>query len=343
MKPLSDWQATVHLMENGTQGLAPLIVYKACSAFASNGQSHEAEALLETPYRRLLEARRKMKSGQWEDAHSILVSDLGLNDAHENYFELQGDRHYILGNLAHRQNQPGAAEAQFKTAAQFYKQGRDQHRLLRCLINEKICRSSLTSHVSGELFFLKQKAFNEEFWDLVGNIEKAAVPRWLAVGSFAEALQASQRALEAYRRDGCPEDRAVAQALNAICLCLTGDKPEAARIENTIAIRDGKVATYLNIIRSLLNGQIPLVDPDHSLADAMWETELGPKRNSIPGRILECLSQQAMERDELIRVIWGETATDPSYCSRLYTAIRDLRRKYQISVEFDGRQYRLVS
>jgi hypothetical protein len=336
---LSDWRALCLLAERGAGALGDYDLYKACVSFAINGRAHEAEARLGKEYRALLAARRALKSGAASEAERLLQ---GFDPKGERAPELRGDRDFLLGLLAHRGGNAALAEQRLGSAIEWYRLGADEHRTLRAVINQKICRSSLESFQAGELFFLKQRATAGGFFDLVGNIEKAAVNELLRSGEFSEAVAASLRALAAYEKDGCPEDRSVALALHAIALRLAGRPEDARRAEEGLRIRDGKVEPYVAILASLAAGERPELPPGHPLLGVDWNAMPGPKENSIPGRILQRLQAGSAERDDLIRSIWGPNAVHPSYAARLYTAIKDLRRKYKVPVEFDGASYRLA-
>lgn len=338
---VSDWQALSVLLEQGAPQLEPYFVYKACIAFAINGETHEAELTLAKEYSVLLSARRAIKVLNLPVTAALLENYPKLDVTHERYFELMGDREYLFGLLAHRMHDPETSEACFEQAAQLHAKGKDRHRALRSLINQKICRSTLASHVSGDLFFLKQRAFAEGYFDLVGNIEKAAACEWLCDGNFAEAERASQNAVAQYSIDGCPEDRSVAMTLYGISTFLMGHHEKAALLVGQVVIKNGKVASYLSILESLLAGKAPQLTEGHPLFPVQWPKMSKLKMNSIPGRIMQCLNESPMGRDQLIQSIWGENAIDPSYCGRLYTAIKDLRRKYGVSIEFDGQNYQI--
>jgi len=338
MRTLSDWQATSSLLELGVRSLQKYDVYKACVSFAINGGLHEAEAELTAPYRELLEVRRLLKAQQM----NLALDKLNAFQAprgHERYFELTGDRDHLLGMAYHRLGDLPLSEEKLSSAIAFYRQGADEHRTLRALVNQKICRSTLETYTTGDLFFLKQRAAAAGFLDLVGNIEKAAVAELLLAGETTEAANAAERAIEAYRTDGCPEDRAVAQALLAIAQWLSGEKEAARATEKSLLIRNGKVEVYGSILAALFNGKNPVVPAGNPLAEVQWNASCGPRDNSIPGKILRRLQTGGAERDELIRSVWGENAIHPSYAGRLYTAIKDLRGKYKVPVVFDGARY----
>jgi len=340
MKPLSDWQTTGVLVERGAATLGDYDLYKACVSFAINGGAHESEARLPAEYRALLEIRRRLKAGQLDEVRSSLET-WAVPKGHEREFELLGDRAYVRAMLHHRRSEMAASAASLGEAAELYRRGRDEHRTLRALVSRKIIESTLETYLTGELFFLKQKAEAAGFYDLVGNIEKGAVTELLLAGEATEAANAAARAIEAYRRDGCPEDRAVSQCLLAISLWLADRKDEARRAEKAVLVRGGKVSSYEAILAALFAGRTPELPAGHPLAAVAWSAAGGPKENSIPGRILRRRRDGAAGREELIREVWGAGAVHPSYDGRLYTAIKDLRGKYRIAVAFDGARYRL--
>lgn len=133
--------------------------------------------------------------------------------------------------------------------------------------------------------FLRLK--NAGFHDLVGNIDKAYLSVLLCEGHFQNSLAASQSAVEAYQLDGCPKDRSVALALNAICLFLDGQIKAAKSVEQSILIRDGKVAGYLSILKSLFLGKDPALPINHHLSGVPWNLNGAPKSNSVTGNLLK--------------------------------------------------------
>ena len=46
--------------------------------------------------------------------------------------------------------------------------------------------------------------------------------------------------------------------------------------------------------------------------------------------------------EELIAAVWGENATDQSYCGRLYVAINAIRKDGLITIIFDGENYKII-
>lgn len=124
---------------------------------------------------------------------------------------------------------------------------------------------------------------------------------------------------------------------------MSGKNEEALRSERSLLIHDGKVAIYSGILSALIAGKEPVVPKGNPLELMRWKRGSGgPKENSIPGKILQRLRKGRAGREELIHLVWGEGARHPSYAARLYTAIKDLRGKYGIPVEFDGAEYRLI-
>lgn len=337
---ISDWKALAMLTEGDVE-LPVYLIYKACIAFAINGNSHSAELSLSHEFTQLLKARRFIKEENFRDAANLL-DNYFLESEHDFFFELSGDRDYLRALIAHRTNQPTLAEMYFKEAARQHSKGKDEHRKLRSLINQHIVTADLTTHLTGEIFFLKQRAFSANFFDLVGNIEKAAANVWLHEGNYFEAVRSAKAAVDSYQIDGCPEDRTVALTLLAIAQVLDGRHAEAVMTQNSIHIKGGKVSSYLLILNSLLDGAKPDIPPGHPLFGAPFNLKPKIKDNSILGKVLTVLKSSPASRDELITKVWGQQAIDPSYNSRLYTAIKDLRTKHGISISFDGEQYKIA-
>lgn len=337
MKNISDWQAVTAVLEK--DAISEYEIYKACVSFSINGATHAAECDLPAVYKLLLESRRCLKADEMARAIKILQQDWHIDPTHPHYYELSGDQQYLMGLIWHRQNSPERAEGFFERATQLYDKGKDTHRALRSLINQKICNASSESYIKGEIFFLKQRAFSLRYHDLVGNIEKAAACELLCVGEYTQAKIAAQSALTAYQLDGCPEDRAVATALLGIAHWITGDRAAAAECEATLQVRDGKVKSYLDILNALLSSKRPKILQGHPLDRVNWSRVQGIKKRTISGTIVERLKLGPAGRDELIQHVWGEKAIEPYYCNRLHSAINDLRTRHRIRIEFDGQNY----
>ena len=207
--------------------------------------------------------------------------------------------------------------------------------------DEHIVIGDLKSHINGELYFLKQRAFSNRYFDLVGNIERAAANIWLHEGNSLEALKCAQAAAECYQIDGCPEDKAISVALVAIAQLNYRNQKAAIETINSIHIKTGRIVSYLEIFKSLLIGKTPELAVGHPLHGVKWNVQPRIKENSIPGKIYFALQGSPASRDSLIKSVWGEDAIDPSYNSRLYTAINELRKKYGVEVNFDGEQYKI--
>lgn len=338
MNSLSDWKALNLLNEQGVDSLSHYHIYKACTALAINGHRSETEDQLNSEYQQLLQIRRLLKSMKLDQAmHECL--NFQVHENHESYFELKGDQAFLLGHIFHRLNEPLKSEESFANATKWYSRGHDNHKKLRSLINKFIVIADIKSHISGDLYFLKQKAFSEKFFDLVANIAKAEANLWLHSGQIDQAERAAKEALELYQIDGCPEDRAISQCYVAISQYLQGKFTEFELSKQGIHIQTGKVLSYLNVLKSLSKNEIPYVTDGHPLYGMKWKLRSRIKENSIPGKILKILQNGAVGRDQLISEIWGEKAIDPSYNNRLYTAMNELRKKYHVNVNYDGEKY----
>lgn len=340
---ISDWQAASLLQERGVSELGEYLVYKACVALSVTGLQHHAENNLNVPYVDLLKARRALQNENFILVKQILGEAWSLSKEHPYFYELSGDRYFILATSAHRQSQPEKAEELYRLAVSEHAQGADSHRALRSLINQHICLAPLESYLYGDIFFLKQKAMRHHFYDLVGNIEKAMTTELLLHGRCEAALVSAQSAIAAYEKDGGPMDRAVAVALLGIAQLQLGFRSEAEQTAATLQIDGGKVSIYQKALKALLGGEAPEIPNGHPLSGILLQGARRLKDNSVPGKIVQILSEQPMERDHLIQRVWGPNCLDESYCSRLYTAIKELRKKHLIQIEFDGQYYRLPS
>jgi hypothetical protein len=336
---LTDWQCVARL--DSREPLPPLGLYKALSGLANNGGSRPEEDQLPTDARLLLDARRLIKAGKLEDFDALTTNftartgDPGFDQI------LSGDLQAIRAMRLGKQGRFEDARAAALEAAETFANTPDLHRELRARINAEIFLCTLDTYLIGTLYSLEQSARRAGFDDLVGNIRKGRTIQLMDAARFEEALAEATGAVAAYERDGCPEDRAVAHTMLAILHLLAGHVAEAQTAAGKVHFKDGKVKHYFEAYQALVSGKKPHVPEGHPLALVPWPVHQ-VKKESISGKILRRLSQGPATRDELIAHVWGEKALDPSYCSRLYTAINQLRKKDGHGIIFDGSVYRLT-
>ena len=233
-----------------------------------------------------------------------------------------------------------AARYMEKAAEKFQSVG-ETHRMLRALINGYIFRRDLGEYVAGNLFALEQECLRNSHFDLAGFIARGRAIELCTQGEFEKARIECAAALEQFKLDGCPEDRALCVALMAILCKLCGDDRAAATHFSSIPIQAGRVASYIAIYKSLENGLVPKLDASHTLAATPWKSSVQfiLKSNSSLGRILRVLSKGPREKNELIEQIWGAKAGGPVYENRLRVALTKLRKSYGVAVKFDGGRY----
>lgn len=335
----SEYRLLSHLQLNGRENMKRADIYKACVGVASSGGCQEAEEATLAPVEvSLLEARREIHSGKIESARArietVLASEAEVFYRAEAMF-LRATLHHGLGEFAD-------AGQWYDEAAKGFAACSENYRELRARINGIISRSNtLDRYLSGELYAIEQEARRREFYDLVGHIQRGRANEWMAAGDFTQAASELEEAIKSYELDGFPADLAVARAMLAICQLLLGDT-EAARLSiQRVAVREGKVKTYMQIYDELAMGKTPQLDRLHPLSDTPWKA-FDVKRSSVPGKILQLLVKGPASRDTLIDHVWG-SAPNPSYTSRLYTAISSLKRSGKVKIVFDGENYQLLS
>ncbi len=336
---LTDWQCVALL--DGHEPLPSIAVYKALSGLANNGATRPEEVDLHEHARRLLEARRLLKAGKYADFDSLLQSFQARSGDPELDQILMGDAQALEAMKLGKQGRFDEARTAALAAAEHFSGTPDRHRELRARINAEIFLCTLETYLIGTLYSLEQAALRGGFDDLVGNIRKGRTIQLMDAGRFEEALAEALGAAAAYERDGCPEDRAVAHTVLAILHLIAGHVGDAQIAAGKVHFKDGKVKPYFEAFQSLVSGKKPQPPEGHPLAIVPWPVHK-VKKESISGKILRRLSEGPATRDELIAHVWGDQALDPSYCSRLYTAINQLRKKEGANIVFDGSLYRIT-
>ncbi len=320
------------LLESGERD--PALIYSGCVWHAFEGRRHAAEASLPVAWRSLLEARRKLHASDLEGARSELAQIASAEVP-------RGEREFLEGVLSFRRGER-ETPAHFLKAAEEYRRGGDLRRFLRSQTNARIAGASDEDYERGDLLALRQELKRSGFFDLYGNLLKAHGAVLLTQGKLASASEMLATAAESYEKAGFLEDIQVTASLRVIAACLQDDRESARRLaERLPTIAPGKAGLYVETARAYLHGTTPPRAPaGHPLAGlpAFARQE---RSRSITSRIVAELARGELSPDELITRIWGERALHPSYRSRLFSAIRQIRVKDLAQVQFDGERYRL--
>lgn len=328
----SDQQYLLFVKRNGPVG--PFDLYKAAIAISNLGSIHEQENELNEVEVTLLNVRRILVKCQYDTAEKILQ---GLKTGHP---LLEGDKHFLLGQVYHRKGNQIEAHKLMNKAGDLYQVAQEFYRELRARINGAICISTLESSLFGELFAYEQEARRFGFLDLAANICRSRAMDLLVVGRHAEAHTHAMKASDLYLLDGYPEDMAVSIVLAAIALHMKGDAKNAKKVFELCLIKDGKVKSYVEIWSALQSGRAPKIYEGHPLFNVQWKKDV-LKTETIPGKILNALKEKPCSKDELIFKVWGENALHVSYYDRLHSAITYLRNTKGINVVFNGEKYTL--
>lgn len=334
----SEWQLVVHLITFGSSQLSEYELYKACVPDALNGFRRIESLTLSRDYQDLLDARVAIYNHTYKNAFRLLRSILRQSED----LLIRGDSYFLYGSILHRNGHLKWAHDFLNKAESLYAQTADQHKHLRCLINTHISLNNIKSYFNGDLYFLKQRCVSLGFFDLIGSIEKSLACELISRGHFDGALVAAQSSDHYNSLAGCAEDGNVARVLMAICLYCQGQKVEAAKVRSQLQDSQGKFQSFLKIYDQLALGQKPTVAKEHPLSGTPWPVHQF-RKNSIVGQVFLRLNLGPVSREELISTVWGPSAIDPSYVTRLHTVITSLRSKYHVTVEYDGEFYSLIS
>lgn len=332
MKSGSEQRDLITLKKKGPSG--PYDVYKACVSQANLGLTLPEESQLSTGERSLLQARKLLSRGSLDEARKLLIS-ISTDEP-----LLHGDKNFLMGQCYHRMGEQQRCFEFMNIAAQSYQDAHETYRELRARINGAISVSTLETCLFGDLQAFEQEARREGYLDLVANILRTRSMNLLTAGQLNEAYFQAMEAAELYQLEGYPDDRTIALLVGAIALHMNGDVLAAQKIRGMCLVVVEKVRPYLMIYESLVQGKIPKLHPGHPLYEVKWK-KFALKSDSIPGKILQILKEGPCSRDELIVSVWGEDATDPSYNSRLYTAINYIKKSKGIFIAFDGEKYRV--
>lgn len=311
-------------------------MYKASIALANSGQKDiELESKLPQEFKNLLDARRFIFQRDFKKAQSLLEKSCQPD------FLLEADRFFLLGHVAFNSGDMNLTNSRLKTAANFYRQINDEYRETRALVNAEICIANLVSCQTGALFTLEQVCYRNNYPDLIALISSARSIELLREGYLIEARIQADKASELFKQAGYSDDRAVSQMISAIASIALGDLNQAIAKQRECLVQQGKVKNYLMVFDCLLNSKKPQIPQGHPLSIFDWK-KIIIKTDSIPGKIISQLKQSPKTRDQLIFSIWGENALDESYCSRLHSAIHDLRTKRGLHIIFNGEMYELL-
>ena len=310
-------------------------VYKACVAVACNGMTLPEESSLSKGERVLLEVRRQLFKSDLKMAENMLKEI-----TFENHL-LEGDKFFLQAQVYHRRGEQPEASRLWNVAADKYCLIEDFHRELRARVNGALVISTLESCLYGDLLSFEQEAKRQNFLDIAANIARTRAIELLKAGMLNEAYNQSMEASALYQLDGYQDDRAVAVLLAAISQLCLGNLEKAAATRGEVMVSEGKTKVYINIYNDLLAGKIPKVQAGHTMSRIAWK-KIMVKTGSISGKIIENLRKKSMNREELIAAVWGENATDQSYCGRLYVAINAIRKDGLITIIFDGENYKII-
>lgn len=336
---LSDSQCSVLLAKGENDKLGLEEIYKASVLKANNGGRIEAETQLTSPFLLLLDARRFLKAESFESATNCLNQFSEISSICDTPKWLQGDQRVLKSAIHQRRGEYRSAIAELQGASDIFQREDEIYRRFRALINVEILKCDFNTFVDGSLYYLQKSAYQEGFVDLVGHIHKARSVELLNRGQFSEAAIAAMDAISKYEVQAPDaEDQAVAQCLVSLSFFLLGNLDLAKEWLSRILVRDGKVKYYFEAINSLIAGRVPVLPESHPLVGTPWKSPFA-KSNSITGKLVRCLQQGPTTRDQLINHIWGADALDPSYCDRLYSAIKQVRKKMGMAIVFDGNYY----
>lgn len=333
MKTGSEQRNLIQLKKHGPVG--EFDVYKASISQANLGASLPEEKSLPETEKNLLEVRRCLARSEFDQAAKILQS---LKPEHP---LLQGDKEFLMGQVFHRKGQQEKAADQMMAAALHYVKAGEEYRELRARTNAAICISTLESALFGDLMSLEQETRREGYLDLTANLVRNRAMELLIAGQLNEAHLQAMEAADLYQLEGYPDDRAIALITGAIALQMNGEHQRAQQVRAMCFVNVGKVKIYLSVFESLVQGKTPKLHEGHPLYKVKWK-KTALKAESIPGKIIQVLKENPQTRDQLIVQVWGESATDVSYCSRLYTAINYIKKSKGITIAFDGEKYKLA-
>lgn len=310
--------------------------YLAAILSANSGHVSDLEVGLDRSSQNLLQLRRSLKEG---DAQSVqaLFKELEAQDLDSIQ---RGDLHFINGVWQHGQGNLAGARSEMHRAVKIFEDASWSHRSLRALINSEICTQQVQSYQAGKLHALVQQARRSEHWDLVGNVLKSHAVELCARGELQEADSVLKQAIEAYGLDGCAEDLSLSWALTSLIAALKQDFDRAKEAAAHVVVLGGKVEPYMRAVSAVFAGNEPSFPEGHVLANAEWRRWMS-KTQSVPGRIAQLISEKPRGRDELIGLVWEGEEWSPALVARLHSAVNYARKKLQLPIVYDGKNYSL--
>jgi len=338
----SEWQLFRHLLTYGSKDLTEYELYKACVPDALNGVLHKEAINLSLNFQALLNIRIHIYQQHYRQGLHLLKI---LSTRELNSLQL-GDLHLLTAAILHENGHIKWAHHYLAKAEDFFLKSPDKHKYLRSIINKQISiktsSEQIKSYLIGALYFLKQDALRKKYFDLCGCIDKSLSCEFISIGNFEGSLTAAQSAHDYFLLDGCSIDGNMALILKSIALYCLGQKSEAIKIRSALPESHGKYKPLLLVFDQLTQGQKPNLKREHPLYGTPWPISQF-RKNSVVGIAHSRLIKGPVSREELIKVIWGNEAIDPSYVTRLHTLITSLRSKYHLVIEFDGVHYSLIS
>ena len=334
LKIVSDWKNYYRLLAEEGDQMNDLEIYQACAAVANNGMTRSEEKNLCSVAKKLLQIRRYLNNREIEKAHEQIIT-IRSKDLHP---MLAGDRNYLLGVIHNRKGNMRLTIKNMKLSKDYFLNGKLEHRYLRAILSEKICEEDINSFTHGDLFAIKQKAYRNEYLDLVGNIQKGYSVQLLELGNYHEARNQALDAIESFKHDGCPEDKSIAYCIAAISSIICADQNAGDKYIQYVIGNSGKTREYKQIYNDLKQKKRPRIPKGHFLSKTKWPI-IAVKEGTISGKILNALNNGKISRDDLITSVWGSNSYDISYISRLHVAINELRKKYKYNIAFNGTHY----
>lgn len=321
--------------------LDPMDLYRIVAAGSSQNLQLPEVKFLNPKQKALVQIRNKIFQGV--DQPQTLIREL---DQLANQYTGPADICFsdiqaIKANLLQRiGDYEGASCLQMQASQLFYRLG-DVFRGLRAVINSKMYHtSSASSYQTGELRILLQQAHRQGFYDLAGHIYRGLALELFNTGEYAQARIAIHAALANYRLLSYPDDESIALFLSTLINLQLNHFDKAKKDFDRAPIRTGKALIYYQAARSCLSGLVPKISNEHPLSRAQWKKTTF-RKNSLPSRLIELLTNSPLTRDELIYTLWGETAISESYCNRLYVLLNQIRKKNLAQIIFNGEKYEL--
>jgi tetratricopeptide (TPR) repeat protein len=334
LKKKSDWKLLSLSNYGQTQDFELDDWYRICAATANAGAEHPYEKNLNPNLRILNQVRRALKTEDTLSAKRFLTEVTGNDPI------VLGDKAYLSAMLDFRDGDLQKSKNSFLESAAVFGKAGQEYRYLRAMINSVMLDPSISKHLMhGEVYFLEQEARRLEFFELIGNIQRARALTLFSQDRLTEALEHVRLALEAYQIDGSPNDLSSSFCLMAILHFLNGNRKNAYADFSKALDRSGKSMPYVEVFQALENGKIPNPPSGHPLAAVDYSKYL-PKTESISTKILRALEKAPMTREELVTTAWGSKANNPSYIDRLHSCIRILRKEGHF-IAYDGEMYRL--